>query len=39
MRQRRFSLLPEEDVLDDPEEDEIDPNLPGDLWFRSHRVG
>jgi hypothetical protein len=30
-------LLPEEDALDDPEDDdEADPTLPGDLWFR-HR--
>lgn len=29
-------LLPEEDALDDPDEDdEIDPTLPGDLWFDS----
>ena len=27
------NLLPEEDVLDDPD-DEADPTLPGDLWFR-----
>jgi hypothetical protein len=27
-------LLPEEDVLDDPDDDdESDPTLPGDLWF------
>jgi hypothetical protein len=30
-----INLLPEEDVLDDPEDDdEADPNVPGDLWFR-----
>ena len=28
------SLLPEEDALDDPDDDEADPTLPGDLWFR-----
>jgi hypothetical protein len=28
-------LLPEEDALDDPEaDDDADPTLPGDLWFR-----
>jgi hypothetical protein len=28
-------LLPEEDALDDPDDDdEADPTLPGDLWFR-----
>ena len=28
-------LLPEEDVIDDPgEDDESDPLLPGDLWYR-----
>jgi hypothetical protein len=27
------NLLPEEDVLDDPDADEADPTLPGDLWF------
>ena len=28
-------LLPEEDVLDDPgDEDEADPTIPADLWFR-----
>ena len=30
------NLLPEEDALDDPDDDdEADPNLPGDLWFLS----
>jgi hypothetical protein len=30
------NLLPEEDALDDPDDDdEADPSLPGDLWFRS----
>ena len=30
-----LNLLPEEDVLDDPDDDdEADPTLPGDLWFR-----
>jgi hypothetical protein len=29
------NLLPEEDAIDDPEdEDEADPTIPGDLWFR-----
>ena len=28
------NLLPEEDALDDPDDDEADPSLPGDLWFR-----
>jgi hypothetical protein len=29
------NLLPEEDALDDPDDDdESDPTLPGDLWFR-----
>jgi hypothetical protein len=34
-RPRLRPLLPEEDVLGDPddEEDEIDDLLPGDLWF------
>jgi hypothetical protein len=28
-------LFPEEDALDDPDDDdETDPSLPGDLWFR-----
>ena len=27
------NLLPEEDALDDPDDDEADPTLPGDLWF------
>jgi hypothetical protein len=31
------NLLPEEDVLDDPDADEADPTLPGDLWFQ-HRL-
>jgi hypothetical protein len=30
------NLLPEEDALDDPDDDdEADPTLPGDLWFIS----
>jgi hypothetical protein len=29
------NLLPEEDALDDPDDDEADPTLPGDLWFLS----
>jgi hypothetical protein len=28
------NLLPEEDALDDPDDDEADLTLPGDLWFR-----
>jgi hypothetical protein len=34
------NLLPEEDALDDPDDDdEADPTLPGDLWFlRQSRV-
>lgn len=36
MRGRHDHLLPEEDVLDDPDEDdETDVTLPGDLWFRA----
>lgn len=31
------NLLPEEDVLDDPDANEADPTLPGDLWFQ-HRL-
>lgn len=32
---RHDQLLPEEDALDDPDEDdETDLTLPGDLWFR-----
>jgi hypothetical protein len=27
------NLLPEEDALDDPDDDEADSTLPGDLWF------
>ena len=31
------NLLPEEDAIDDPDDDdEADPTLPGDLWFRSN---
>jgi len=30
------NLLPEEDALDDSDDDdEADPSLPGDLWFRN----
>ena len=30
------NLLPEEDELDDPDDDDgIDIQLPGDLWFRA----
>jgi hypothetical protein len=33
-----MTLLPEEDAIDEPDdEDEPDPNLPGDLWFRHGR--
>ncbi len=33
-------LLPEEDELDDPDDDDgIDYQLPGDLWFRSSQRG
>ena len=33
-------LLPEEDALDDPDEDdEADPSLPGDLWFITRAIG
>ena len=33
-------LLPEEDELDDPEDDDgVDLQLPGDLWFRAARRG
>jgi hypothetical protein len=32
-------LLPEEDAIDDLEDDdEADPTLPGDLWFRLRRA-
>ena len=32
-------LLPEEDAIDDLEDDdEADPNLPGDLWFLARRA-
>ena len=32
-------LLPEEDAIDDLEDDEeADPNLPGDLWFLVSRA-
>lgn len=35
MRHPRPHLLPEEDVLDDPDDDdEADPTVPGDLWYR-----
>jgi hypothetical protein len=34
------NLLPEEDALDDPDDDdEADPTLPGDLWFRGRLPG
>jgi hypothetical protein len=29
------NLLPEEDALEDPDDEEADPSLPGDLWFLS----
>jgi hypothetical protein len=32
---RFLNLLPEEDALEDPDEnDDADPTVPGDLWFR-----
>jgi hypothetical protein len=32
-------LLPEEDALEDPDDDdEADPTLPGDLWYRRKRA-
>jgi hypothetical protein len=35
----RLRLLPEEDAIDDLEDDdEADPNLPGDLWFLTARA-
>jgi len=34
-RQTRQNLLPEEDVLDDLDDDDADPTIPGDLWFRA----
>jgi hypothetical protein len=38
MRHSHASLLPEEDALDDlDDEDESDPTVPGDLWFRVRR--
>lgn len=37
---RFLNLLPEEDALDDPDEDdEADPTVPGDLWFRDLTPG
>lgn len=43
MRPPNPHLLPEEDAIDDPDEDdEADPTLPGDLWYawrRSMTVG
>jgi hypothetical protein len=31
-------LLPEEDAIDDPDaNDDVDPTIPGDLWFRRER--
>jgi hypothetical protein len=36
IRKRRSRLLPEEDILDEPDDDDgFDTSLPGDLWFRS----
>lgn len=38
MLERRRFLLPEEDELDDPDDDDgIDFQLPGDLWFLASR--
>jgi hypothetical protein len=32
----RHCLLPEEDAIDDPDDDdETDMTIPGDLWFRT----
>jgi hypothetical protein len=41
MMPRSPLLLPEEDVLDDPDDDdEADPTVPGDLWYlRSENRG
>jgi hypothetical protein len=36
MPERRHGLLPEEDELDDPGDDDgVDIHMPGDLWFRA----
>jgi len=38
LQQMIHNLLPEEDALDDPDDDDdADPTLPGDLWFRRRR--
>jgi hypothetical protein len=40
MPERRRCLLPEEDELDDPGDDDgIDFQLPGDLWFHASQRG
>jgi hypothetical protein len=40
MPERWRCLLPEEDELDDPDDDDgIDFQLPGDLWFRTSPRG
>jgi hypothetical protein len=40
MPERQHCLLPEEDELGDPDDDDgIDFQLPGDLWFRTSRRG
>ena len=38
MPERQHCLLPEEDELGDPDDDDgIDFQMPGDLWFRASR--
>jgi hypothetical protein len=40
MPEHKRCLLPEEDELDDPGDDDgVDFQLPGDLWFRTPRCG
>jgi len=38
-RMRTPKLTPEEDVVDDPDDDDIDDTLPSDLWFRAPAPG